>query len=110
MFWLLINHNLKDTERFSEEQLFEKYWIKYQMYVEWQKFLMYRIETMMMETARVTDSTDTFRILFWEFWEMNMAKFFYTVDRDPRIIKDYAHFFYDEMMQQIDDTYKKEQK
>lgn len=102
MFWLLVNYTLKDTERFSEEQLFQKYWVKYQLYVEWQKFLMSRIESMRAETMRVADSTETMAILLKEFWEMDLAKFFYTVDRDERIIKDYAHFFYDEMMQQIE--------
>lgn len=63
---------------------------------------MSRIESMRAETMKVADSTETMAILMKEFWEMNLAKFFYTVDRDERIIKDYAHFFYDEMMQQIE--------
>jgi hypothetical protein len=51
---------------------------------------------------KVADSNETMGILLTEFWELNMAKFFYTVERDDRIIKDYSHFFYDEMMQQIE--------
>jgi len=102
MFWLLINYTLKKEDQFTNEQLFQKYWIKYQLYIEWQKFLMDRIEKVRSETAKMANSEDTMIILLKEFWELTMAKFFYMVDRDDRIIKDYAPLFFKEMMEQIE--------
>lgn len=99
MFWILINHKLENQDRFTDEDMFKKYGVKYQLYIEWQTFLMSQIEALRAKTAKVANSEDTFVILMKEFWDINMAKFFYIVDRDQKIIDQYAHLFFNEMMQ-----------
>lgn len=101
MFGLLINITSKDTEQFTEDSLFAKYGIKYQLYSEWQRFLMGKIREMHNSTWKIVSVDMTGGILYKEFWELNMAKYMYMMDRDPGIVKHYGQAWYDEMIEQL---------
>lgn len=101
MFWILINHKLADNERFTDGDMFRKYWVKYQLYVEWQKMIMEQMKKMHEWTWRMVWVDATWLILAREFWELNFAKYLYLMNRDREIIRRFADAFYEEMFKNM---------
>lgn len=99
MFWILINHKLPDNERFTDWDMFKKYWVKYQLYIEWQKYLMERMRQMHDNTWRIVWMNATAEVLVREFWELNLAKYMYLMNRNTEIVRRYSEWFFDEMFE-----------
>jgi hypothetical protein len=99
MFWLLMNHIVPQKERKSDIDMFQIYWVKWQLYEVSQDQLMDKMRRMQNKLLGKVHYDEIWMLMIDEFWELAFAKYMYVATRDKKIIKEFWAEMRKEMME-----------